>query len=81
MKSNLAIYYPQFLGNNFSKENKQKLIDNYKILNMMLTTTMSSEEDWFIKLLRDQVYLSNNLISEPIEYMVLYLFIYIIYMS
>lgn len=63
----------------FSKENKQKLIDNYKILNMMLTTTMSSEEDWFIKLLRDQVYLSNNLISGPIEYMV-FVSIYLYYL-
>ena len=45
----------------------------------MLTTTMSSEEDWFIKLLRDQVYLSNNLISGPIEYMV-FVSIYLYYL-
>ncbi|MGI6782346.1 MAG: hypothetical protein ACOX56_05965 [Acholeplasmataceae bacterium] len=63
----------------FSKENKQKLVDNYKILNMMLTTTLSSEEDWFIKLLRDQVYLSNNVISGPIEYMV-FVSIYLYYL-
>ncbi|MDD3382760.1 MAG: hypothetical protein PHT83_04605 [Bacilli bacterium] len=67
-----------FIKTSFNNIDDEKVKVNYKIINSMMISTLSSDEIWFLEIIRDNIFLSS--VGINIEYMV-FASIYLYYIA